>query len=107
MYADVQTYIKSCLACQQRKSMANHSAGELQLFSASRPFEMVGIDLLGPFQKSSSGNTYVVTMVDRFTRWPELVAIPDATAEIVADAHSDSPDTPLYARFDHSKPRVL
>ena len=89
MYADVQTYIKSCLACQQRKSLANHSAGELQLFSTSRPFEMVGIDLIGPFPKSSSGNTYVVTMVDRFTRWPELVAIPGATAETVANAVID------------------
>ena len=47
------------------------------------------MDLLGPFPKSSSGNAYVVTMVDRFTRWPELVAIPDATAETVVDAVID------------------
>ena len=57
----------------------------LQLFSASEPFEVVGIDILGPLPRSAKSNVYIVVMVDRFSRWPELEAVSDITAETVAD----------------------
>ena len=89
MYTDVTDFVRSCEHCQRRKTVQPRSAGALQLFSATRPFQVVGVDLLGPFPRSVSGNIYAVVMVDRFTRWPEIVAIPDGTAEAVADAVVD------------------
>ena len=44
------------------------------------------LDILGPFPTSESGNKYVLVMVDQFTKWTELKALPNQTAELVANA---------------------
>ena len=48
--------------------------------------EKVGIDLLGPLPKSSSGNVYaIVVMHYPTTKWPEVFAVPNKTAKAIAD----------------------
>ena len=84
MYVDVENYVKSCLACQQRKHPPKAPPGLLQPIKVGKPFERVGIDLLGPFPKSTSGNTFIVTAVDYATKWAEAKAIRNGTAKCVA-----------------------
>ena len=85
MGRDVKAFVRSRLPCQSRKPPQPRHSGQLQLFSASRPFEVVGIDIFGPMPCTQQGNRYVVVMVDRFSRWTELVAVPDITTITVAD----------------------
>ena len=51
--------------------------------------ERVHIDILGPFTPSRSGNIYVLVMVDQFTKWVELAALPAQNAELTTKAFLD------------------
>ncbi|CAK6964302.1 unnamed protein product [Scomber scombrus] len=37
--------------------------------------ERVGVDILGPFPFTDSGNRYVFVAMDYFTKWPEAYAL--------------------------------
>ena len=43
--------------------------------------ERVHMDMLGPFPQSEWGNKYILVMVDQFSKWVEIHAIPDISAE--------------------------
>jgi hypothetical protein len=60
---------------------------ELQpLPQCSMPNQRIHMDLFGPCKTSDAGNKYVLTMTDAFTKYAEIVAIPNKEAVTVADA---------------------
>ena len=55
--ADVTRYVRTCRDCQRRKTPPTRPAGLLQpIEPPRRPFQQIGMDLLGPFPTSNSGN---------------------------------------------------
>ena len=89
MKADVRRWIRSCSACTRRKTPRPTRAGRTEITQAVRPWQTVGIDLLGPFPKSKSGNVWILTVVDHFTRWPIAVPLKDAESSTIAAALFD------------------
>jgi transposase InsO family protein len=47
--------------------------------------QMVGVDLLGLFPLSTSGNQYLLVAMDYFTKWGEAYPIPNIEATTVAN----------------------
>lgn len=47
------------------------------------PFELVGIDLIGPFEPSTSGWCFMLLLVDYAIWYPEVMGIHNASAQII------------------------
>ena len=86
MWKTVRDWVRACDMCSRRKFGRPHRNGEPRSILCSYPFEMVSIDLLGPLPETLSGNTYLLTMLDCFTRWCILVPVKDTTAATVCSA---------------------
>ena len=83
MYDDIKDYIRSCDSCQRRGRKRNIEP--LQPIPVGEPFSKIGIDIVGPLPLTENGNKYIVVATDYMTKWPEAKAIPQATAQQVAN----------------------
>ena len=83
MYTDVSRWVNACVDCRQVKSTRPLNHGLLQPISTTHPFEIIGMDILGPLSQTEEGYAYILVCVDLYTSWVEAAPLKGiTTAEI-------------------------
>ena len=78
---DTNSYARSCFECQQMGPL-KPSAG-IRPIVQLKPMDMVGMDFIGPIAPASTtGNQYIIVLVDYFTRHLFADAAPRATGVV-------------------------
>ena len=66
---EVQDYCRTCVKCQFFNYSNLHSQAPLMSLQTTRRGQIVGLDFMGPFRKTRSGNMYLITAVDTFSKF--------------------------------------
>jgi transposase InsO family protein len=84
MRRDITDHIRKCVECQRYKPSNLKPAGLLQTPAPAQRFETLAIDLFGPLLPTEDGYRWVFAVEDTVTKWIELFALAQATAEACA-----------------------
>ena len=94
LFKEINKYVNECTICQTR-SLQKIRQPLQETDIPPYPMAKLGLDLSGPYPTTLSGNKYIIAFVDWYSGWPEAFAVPDKTAETVADLIIDQ----IFPRF--------
>ena len=96
----VMTYVGNCDVCKILKGRVDVPIEIQTAPIARKPFEAVAIDFLGPLISTDSGNRYILSCVDLFSRFSVLNALPNRSSEAVISCLIN-----IFDKFGY--PRIL
>ena len=84
--AEVRRWCASCPECQLVNPPAIPRAPLRPLPLVEVPFDRVGMDIIGPLERSAQGYRFVLVLIDYATRYPEAIPLRNISARSVAQA---------------------
>ena len=84
MVNDITDYVRNCLKCAQRKPYGQSKAPLKPMPAATRVWERIAMDIVGPVEVSRNGNRYILVLSDYASRFVMTVPMVDQTAKTVA-----------------------
>lgn len=82
---DVRQWAQNCIKCQRAKITRHNTTPVAQIPTTGAKFDEIHMDIVGPLPHSR-GCRYLLTIIDRFSRWLEAIPLPETSAQTVADA---------------------
>ncbi len=85
--ADITAHLKTCQCCQLcQKDDPPPPMLLSTLPQPTEPNQHVHADLFGPLKTTNSGKKFILCITDAFTKYVELVPLPNKEANTVSDA---------------------
>jgi hypothetical protein len=84
MYSDVFSHCKSCHKCQMYNYSQIHNVAPLKPIQVSRSGQTIGLDFVGPFRPSKSGNRYAIVAIDAHDKF--LMSAPTKNCDALTTA---------------------
>jgi len=85
-------YVQTCLACQRATKAPATGQDQVHYVPIGKPLSVVAIDVVGPLGNNRTattrGNRYIVTMIDWFSRYVCMYAVPEPTASQIGQCLS-------------------
>lgn len=85
MSRDITVWCRQCQKCQRAKTHRHVKTPIPVIPVPDRAFSHVHVDIVGPLPHCK-GFSYLLTVVDRHSRWPDAIPLHGITAEECADA---------------------
>lgn len=84
MRKDIHRFVKTCDVCGAHKSPQDSRAGLMGNYkNISFPFQLISVDLMGPFPRSKKGNTQLFVVIDWFTKFVLVQPMAKATSKSI------------------------
>ena len=85
MGQDVIRHCRSCRYCQKGSKNPARKVPLMERAVLSEPFEVMAVDLVGPFPLGKGGYRYLLTCICMASKWPEAIPLKRMTAKSVAE----------------------
>ena len=87
MKVNIQKYIRSCLQCQTKTFFKVETKSPMDITDTPTiAFEKISLDIVGPLPGKKSGNLYILSIQDNFTKYSLGIPLPNHQANKIADA---------------------
>jgi len=84
MAEDVSKWCKNCKQCSQKQGKNLKHAKMLHSY-VGEPMQRISLDVIGPLPTTTHNQSYILVVIDNFSRWMECYAMEDQQAFTVAD----------------------
>jgi hypothetical protein len=89
MYWDTVNWLKACKNCAMKKAPVPARAPLQPINEAKFPFDMLGVDILGPLTETKDGHKYILVFTDYLSRWAEAFALKRIDSKSIAKIFLD------------------
>ena len=95
-----EKFCASCGLCAKNKSMPRPRWPLKSIEVVPIPFYMIDFDIVGPLKTIRSGNKYILSVIDYYSKYTEAEALPNNEAETIVRVLEH-----IFAR--HGMPSIL
>ena len=100
LFKYAHAFVMTCDKCQRMGNISHRNAMPLKNILEVEPFDVWGIDFIGPFLYSYE-NQYILLAVDYISKWVEVIATPTNDGKVVLNF----PKNHIFSRF--GTPRAI
>jgi hypothetical protein len=84
MRKDVRRHVEGGRACTETKAARPLAQGRFQPRQPDNPWDVVALDLMGPYSRTPREKRFLLVAMDLFSRWTEAFPVPNTTIGVIA-----------------------